>query len=636
MIEAQAIVVPFGTAEAGLGLGLASLLHAFLRRGRAPVGFAQLRGEAKGTAPAPLLEALVEPTSWVAMAQRSPDRPSGIEDVITGSIGAPDSGSDDDESAHVTVRVFSERDARVLAHITREFDEGNAGSVLVAVLREALEPQGYVLGPVSDLASLSWDGLASVLRAEKAALIDATPHGPGDPVSAMMHLARAVSDDPQNSYAARRLAGFAHAYAEAHRFAKTETDNVLRTLEGAVKDAPGQLELTEALALVHGHGGDPKRAATLADEILDKSPNRPMARLVRSMVARRESRFDEAITLVEEGLKHHPDDPMLRTELGTAWAESGQLVRAEREWQRVLERHPSHPTAFANLAGLAMHRNDPILAEKLVDGALASESQAEVLRGAVDLALAFEPDGTARIARLGTLLERLVSVAPDDPWARLQLAKVRVQLGDVDAAVRQLRDIERSAPHTHYGAEARLARFRLEDATAAMELESALRAAFGSVVSDLDGIAARGRRLSTSHEVWLADAICAEALRRKGDRRGARAALDLGLSRAPGSALLAMLGVVLFLDNADLPEALRRARELSRQLGDDALVHGTLALLAAAEGDKDTALVACDRAEKRGMDEELRGSIERQITQRSESELRRIAAELLRRLALRA
>jgi hypothetical protein len=36
------------------------------------------------------------------------------------------------------------------------------------------------------------------------------------------------------------------------------------------------------------------------------------------------------------------------------------------------------------------------------------------------------------------------------------------------------------------------------------------------------------------------------------------------------------------------------------------------------------------------MDEELRGSIERQITQRSESELRRIAAELLRRLALRA
>ncbi len=634
MIDAKAIVVPFGTAEAGLGLGLASLLHAFLRLGAAPVGFAQLRGEAKGLTPAPLLEALVEPTSWVAMVQRAPDRPVGIEHVITGELGSPD--SEDDDASHLTVRVFSERDARVIASVTREFDEENAGSMLVDALRAALEPQGYVLGPVADLASLSWEGLASVLRAEKSALIDSTPHGPGDPVSAMMHLARAVSDAPNNAYAARRLAAFAHAYAEAHRFAKTETDNVLRTLEGAVKDSPGQVELAEALALVHGHGGDTARAAALATEILQKDPNRVMARLVRSMVARRESRFDDAIALVEEGLKHHPDDPMLRTELGTAWAESGQFVRAEREWLRVLDRHAVHPTAFANLAGLAMHRNDPILAERLVDAALQSEGPAEVQRGAIDLALAFEPEGTARNARLATMLQRLVSLSPDDPWARLQLAKVRVQLNDIDAAIRQLRDIERSAPHTHYGAEARLARFRLEDATAAMELESALRAAFGSVASDLDGIVARGRRLSSAHEIWLADAITVEALRRKGDRRGARTALDLGLSRAPGSALLSMLGVVLFLDNGDLPEALRRARDLSRQLGDDAIVHGTLALLAAAEGDKDTALVACDRAEKMGLDEELRSSIARQITHRSEPEVRRIAAELVRRLALRA
>jgi hypothetical protein len=36
--------------------------------------------------------------------------------------------------------------------------------------------------------SFFWDGFASVLRAEKAVFIDATPHGPGDLVL-VMHLA---------------------------------------------------------------------------------------------------------------------------------------------------------------------------------------------------------------------------------------------------------------------------------------------------------------------------------------------------------------------------------------------------------------------------------------------------------------
>ena len=635
MIDARAIVVPFGTAEPGLGLGLAALIHGFLRLERSPIGFAQLRGEAKGRTPAPLIEALVEPTSWVEMAKRSPDRPVGIEHVITGALGSPEAAGEEDD-ASFTLRVFSEVDARVLGQATREFDAESAGAALVEVLRETLEPLGYVLGPVADLASLSWDGLASVLRAEKAALLDATPHGPGDPVAAMMHLARAVSDDPQNDYAARRLAAFAHAYAEAHRFAKPEAENVLRTLEGAVRDAPDQVELAEALALVHAHGGEGSRAEEIAKRILVANPDRSMARLVRSMVARRAGRFDDAIAIVDEGLQRRADDPVLRTELGTAWAEAGQLVRAEREWMWVLERFRAHPAAFANCAGLAMHRNDPILAEKLVDQALEVEGPAEVLRGAVDLALAFEPEGTARNARIATLLERLAALAPDDAWARLQLAKVRVQLGDLDDAVRHLRDIERSAPQTHHGAEARLARFRLEEPTAAMELESALRAAFGSVAGDLEAIASRGRRLAEAHDVWLADAVAAEALRRKGDRRGARTSLEAGLARAPGAALLTMIAIVLALDEGSLPEALRRARDLPRLLGDDAVVHGTLALLAAAEGDKDTALRACDRAEKSGLEEDLRASIERQVTARHEPEVRRLGAELSKRLALRA
>ena len=633
MIDARAIVVPFGSEEAGLGLGLAALRHGFLRLGRAPVGFAQLRGEARDGRPAPLIEALVEPTSWVAMAQRTPDRPVGIEHVITGSLGSPES---QDEVAHVSVRVFSDSDGRILAHVTRDFDESTAGAALVEALEAALAPHGYELGPIRDLASLSFEGLASVLRAEKAALLDATPFGPGDPVSATMHLARAVSDAPENAYAARRLAAFAHAWAEAHQFAKPESEQVLRTLEGAVRDAPESLELAEALALVHAHGGDPQRADLVATEVLAREPTRSMARLVRSMVARKRSRFDEAIAIVDAGLALAPDDPVLRTELGTAWAESGQLVRAEREWLRVLERHVAHPAAFANCAALAGHRDDPLLAAKLVDAALAVEGPSEVLRGAVDLALAFEPEGTARTARLGTLLLRLVSLAPDDPWARLQLARVRVQLGDADGAIRQLREIERAAPQTHYGAEARLARFRLDDPTASMELDSAVRAAFGSVASDLESIAARGKRLSVLHEIWLADAVAAEALRRRGDRKGAHAALEIGLARAPGASLLIVLAVVLALDAGKVQEALRHARVLPNLIGNDPIAHGVLALLAAAEGDRDTALRACDRGEKRGLAEDLRQAIERIAESRSDAEIRRVGAELLRKLAVRA
>ena len=57
-----------------------------------------------------------------------------------------------------------------------------------------------------------------------------------------------------------------------------------------------------------------------------------------------------AASAYQEVLKHRPDDPNIRADLGTCYKRLGDLDKARAEYERVLKKHPKHARCTYNLA----------------------------------------------------------------------------------------------------------------------------------------------------------------------------------------------------------------------------------------------------------------------------------------------
>src|SRR5262249_37074608 len=160
--------------------------------------------------------------------------------------------------------------------------------------------------------------------------------------------------------------------------------------------------------------------------------------------------------------------------------------QAERAWRMVLDSRPLYPPAFTNLASIVMERKDAVAAAQLVDDALRHDvAHPDVLRRAIQLSLAAEPEGIARAARVAKVADVLVERAPNDAWARLVLARALALSGDRAAAIKRLSEVEEFALHTSFAAEAQRGRLALEDPQVSLEIDSVLRAAYQAAVPDL-------------------------------------------------------------------------------------------------------------------------------------------------------
>jgi tetratricopeptide (TPR) repeat protein len=193
------------------------------------------------------------------------------------------------------------------------------------------------------------------------------------------------------------------------------------------------------------------------------------------------------------------------------------------------------------------------MAQSMVDAALATpRAPPDVLRRAVQLAIAGEGEGLARASRLARLCERLLQHAPDDAPAALVLARSLVVLGERQQARLRLLQIEREVPTSASAAEAQVVRLALEDAGAQLELDSVLRAAASAPPDNLTDVAARARRLATLYGAWSGWLAAAVAERRRGRWAAARGALEVALEAAPGatSVHLEMVSVLIALEDA--------------------------------------------------------------------------------------
>jgi len=80
------------------------------------------------------------------------------------------------------------------------------------------------------------------------------------------------------------------------------------------------------------------------------NPNDVQARLTLANLYFDMKRLRLAIPAYEQVLEALPDDPNIRTDLGTCYKRLGQLDRAQIEFERATKNHPQHVQSAYNLA----------------------------------------------------------------------------------------------------------------------------------------------------------------------------------------------------------------------------------------------------------------------------------------------
>ena len=586
-----AIVLPFGVPDAGrgLGIGLAAMVHGLARVGGQNIALAQLhQRKDDGSAPTPV-EAFVPPPAWSDLSRAGATTSEGIEVVLTGVFEPPGEGD-----GTLQLLAFDPRSGETRARLEGTIDDAaGAGKSLVATLQKFSAIMGADIGALDDLAELDWTTLESVLRAERCALVDPLRGGPHDPLAALTHLERAVSDAPRCRYPAARLATLA---IELGAPGGAIAEAALRSLLRASVDAPERADLLEAAAALSLRTGDAPAAEMRAQAALGVANDRPHVHALISEARRAQNNLDGAFEAVHVGLRGAPQDPVLLTELGIVLAARSDLDGAQRTWGSVLERYGGFLPAYVNLGALAAQRIDSVLMQKLVDHALAAHhAHPEMMRRAIQLALLGEPEGVARTTRISTLAQSILDRLPDDAPARVVLARSLAELGEREVALEHLARVERMAAGTPAAAEAQRGRLVLREPAAAHVIDAQLAQAQSAPVAVLADVAARARRLSMQHGSWVAAVAEGIAERRNGNSGSAREAFMRAIEYAPGCLVARAELALVLLALGDARAAKEHAEILRKVEGDTPRTLKLLAQATHALGDKDEARALAER-----------------------------------------
>ncbi len=579
MPHPRAVVIPFGVPHEarGLGLGLAALVHTFVQIEGGEVAVAQLHARGKDEPPSgpPLaIEAFVPPLAWRDIVART-EASNAMSLVLTGALEPPGGGR-----GAIQLLAFDAQSGQTRARVDATLDEAGAGASLLAAFEELGAGIGGEMGALRPLGELDWEPLESVLRAERCALHDPLRAGPHDRVAAMLHLGRAIGDAPRARFPVERLAALAVETAKQAPLDAKLASAAVRALTRAAEDAPTRVEIVEALAALELRLGKFREAERRVNAAIALAPTRTRLYALLSQALRAQGDLPGALAALQPVLAEAREDPTVCTEKGIVLAASGDLAGAQNAWREALARDPVHPGAFGHLGALALGQRDAQTAQTLVDIALATaQARPEVLRCAVQLALATEGEGIARASRLARLCNRLLESTPGDAWALLALARSSLVLGDIPAARSQLAQIDRMAPHSAAAAHGQVLRLSIEDPRTELELQSVLRAAEGASPEDLPSVASRARKLATVHGAWPGWLAAAVAERRLRHWTAAREALDVALEIAPGATAV----------HLELSEVL-----LATKVASGAIEHAERAV--ALEGESPRALALLARA----------------------------------------
>lgn len=166
--------------------------------------------------------------------------------------------------------------------------------------------------------------------------------------------------------------------------------------------------------------------------------------------ARSNGQFDKAKALFERAIELNPADVTAQTLLGEMLLANGDARGAEQAYRMALRRQADNPDAIRGLVGAlaAQGRGDEALA---FANQLNSEQQAKAggisrLRGEAQAAEARAAAAHGDLGAARSLFEDALLNLPDDPWLRLDLARIYVMQGAMADARGIMNDLLASHP----------------------------------------------------------------------------------------------------------------------------------------------------------------------------------------------
>ena len=207
---------------------------------------------------------------------------------------------------------------------------------------------------------------------------------------------------------------------------------------------PRELTVDEAIALAiqlqkQHHLAE---AEQLYAGVLDVVPHHPDALHYTGLLAHQQGRTDEAIDLIGQSLALSPNQADWHSNLGIVLQSNGRLADAIAEYERAIAIDPGHANAHSNLGVL-----------------LRATGRPEEAEAAYRTAIRLCPDHADAYTNLGILLNglnrakeasecfcRAITLRPKHPDARRLLALAHCMIGEVDEAVKILRNGWRRIP----------------------------------------------------------------------------------------------------------------------------------------------------------------------------------------------
>jgi tetratricopeptide (TPR) repeat protein len=157
------------------------------------------------------------------------------------------------------------------------------------------------------------------------------------------------------------------------------------------------------------------------------------ARFQTAEAAREDGDLPRALSAYRAAFAEEPAglDPVLRISWASALMDSGDLEAAERELRRALAARPDHPDALRALAQLLVRTGRTAEAEQIAARGPA-EVQAAIAPARADALRQRAAESEARGDRAAAKrdLREAIALSPNNPWVRLDLARILRAEGD--------------------------------------------------------------------------------------------------------------------------------------------------------------------------------------------------------------
>ena len=234
------------------------------------------------------------------------------------------------------------------------------------------------------------------------------------PGQAEEFLRRSKKDFPDNSVGYRMLGDF---YFSNNQIDKA-TDEYAALYRDHAKDMVVKKNYIQLLILKDRLD----EARKLNDEVINAKPDDPDAQIYKGEIEIRGGKSNDAVNTLQAVLKNDPDNAVAHYQLGLAFAQLGNVNRAEAEWRDAIRLRPDIVEAHRALAGIAIHRSDASgLAEEAeqIIALQPAASDGYLLRAIAEI-------DRKQYATADEYIHRALEKEPNNPGAYVQLGNLRM------------------------------------------------------------------------------------------------------------------------------------------------------------------------------------------------------------------